>query len=43
MRWMKTGAIFVIELLEDDVEGVVVLENVVDGYEVGAPDFVHDV
>ena len=31
---------FVIELLEDDVEVVGVLEDVVDVYEVGAPDVV---
>ena len=34
--------IFVIELLEDDVEVVGVLEDVVDVYEVGAPDVVDD-
>ena len=33
---------FVIELLEDDVEVVDVLEDVVDVYEVGAPDVVDD-
>ena len=33
---------FVIELLEDDVEAVDVLEDVVDVYEVGAPDVVDD-
>ena len=34
--------IFVIELLEDDVEVVDVLEDVVDVYEVGAPGVVDD-
>ena len=42
MRLMKTNGTFmhVIDFLEDDVEVVNVVEDVVDVYEVGAPDVV---
>ena len=42
MRMKTRWESFVIELLEDDVEVVGVLEDVVDVYEVGAPDVVDD-
>ena len=36
------GGVFVIKLFQDDVEGVDLLEDVIDIHEVGAPDVVDD-